>query len=89
MYLTSNPVVLLPDVLEQAKMGSETRFKLLHTILFDGDYFADEVGNLGLFPLENTHTHTLMHTNIKLQLETTCLIPVKFIPKIWEVLGEE
>ena len=61
LYLTSNPVVLLPDVLEQAKMGSETRFKLLHTILFDGDYFADEVGNLGLFPLENTHTHTHAH----------------------------
>ena len=62
MYLTSNPVVLLPDVLEQAKMGSEPRFKLLHPILFDGDYFADEVGNLGLFPVENTHTHTHAHT---------------------------
>ena len=89
MYLTSNAVVLLPDVLEQVKMGSEPRFKLHHTILFDGDYFVDELRNQGLFFMENTHTHTLMHTNIKSQLPTTCLMPVKFLPKMWKVLGEE
>ena len=93
MYLTSNPVVLLPGVLEQAKMRSEPRFKLHHAICSDGDYFADEMGNLGLFPVENTHTHThthtLMHTNIKSQLATTCLMPVKFLPRIWKVSGEE
>ena len=95
MHLISNPVVLLPDILELAKMGSEPRFKLHYAILFDGDYFADEMGNLGLFPVENTHTHThththtLMHTNIKSQLATTCLMPVKFFLKIRKVLGEE
>ena len=93
MHLISNPVVLLPDILELAKMGSEPRFKLHYAILFDGDYFADEMGNLGLFPMENTHTHThthtLMHTNIKSQLATTCLMPVKFFLKIRKVLGEE
>ena len=98
-------MVLLPGVLEQAKMRSEPRFKLHHAICSDGDYFADEIGNLGLFPVENTHTHThthshthththshthtLMHTNIKSQLATTCLMPVKFLPKIWKVPGEE
>ena len=70
---------LLPDVLEKGKMGSEPMFNLHQAILFYVDCSADEVGNLGLFPVEANgpacrcvcaYTHTLMHTNIKSQLET-------------------
>ena len=49
--MVSNLVFLLPYAPEKGKMGSEFRFKSHQETFFSDDSSANEVGNLGLFPV--------------------------------------